>query len=475
MEQAIPQKDHQHSSPEVGKLHSPRLDIWTASHSAGLFIDIGPRLRCTAEVPDPIPTRFFASFGSLANRSAALFARYGAGTLEQVVIGLLNFSIVSASAKVLAPPAFAVFVVIMASLTLAFALCGAFISTPVLVLFRKRYDAGGRDYLRKLDWMNLGVCIPVCLASIGVGRIFEHKITFSDAACALFALQAWSSYELRRKTAFALARAGSLLPCSVLVLVSNLLGVLVLLALQQNHESAILLVIGLSYGAGIVLFSFTCRPPPGKERYPWKAIAADHWNFAASLVASVAFYWASSQGYFMIAAHYVSPQGLGGARTTQNLAGLIAMCVVMFENHSTPEAASIEHREGKQAVNVYIRNVYRKLSLPFLLLVFVAASIGFATHRILYRENYIAYSWLIFLFALHQFLAGASRPYAVGLKAIEVTGPIFWGYFYPALVTMSAGWIIVRQFHASGVGIGFVLSALVTLIVLRRGFKTIIL
>lgn len=405
----------------------------------------------------------------------ALFGKYGAGTLEQVVIGLLNFSIVTASGKVLPPVAFAVFVVIMASLTLAFALCAAFISAPVLVLFRKRYDAGSRDYLRKLEWLNLGVCIPVSLASIGVGRIFEQKVTFADALCGMLALLAWSSYELRRKTAFAIARTRALLWCSALILLLNMLGVLVLLALQQKHESAMLLVLAASYGAGIAAFSIACRPPQGDMQYPWKALVADHWNFAASLVASVAFYWVSSQGYFMIAATSVSPQGLGGARTAQNLAGLIAMCVLTFESHSTAEAASIEHREGKQAVRAYIRNVYRKLSLPFLVLVVMAATAGFIIHRVLYGENYAAYSSLIFLFAAHQFLAGASRPYAVGLKAIEQTRPIFWGYFCPAVVMMLFGWVIIRTFHASGIGIGFVISAFVTLFVLRRGFHKLIL
>ena len=404
----------------------------------------------------------------------SLVGRYGAGSFEQVVIGLLNFSIVSASGRVLPPAAFAVFVVIMASLTLAFALCAAFISAPVLVLFRKRYAAGGRDYLRKLEWMNLAVSVPVSLACIGVGRIFEEKLTLMDAGCGVIAFHAWSSYELRRKTAFALGRTKALLGCSFLVLAMNILGVFVLLALHQNHESAMLLVIGASYGLGSAIFSTYCRPPPGEVRYEWRALAADHWNFAASLVASVGFYWASSQGYFMIAARYVSPQGLGGARTAQNLAGLIAMFVLAFESHSTTEAASIEHRDGKQAVRLYIRNIYRKLALPFLILVIVAAAAGFVIHRFLYGENYAASSSLIFLFALHQFLAGASRPCAVGLKAVENTRPIFWGYFFPAVVMMLGGWLMVRELHAAGIAIGFVLSGLVTFIVLRRSFNKLV-
>ncbi len=422
-------------------------------------------------MPDLLPPRFLACLNSLSARGTALFGRYGAGTVEQVIIALLNFGIVSASGKVLPPAAFAVFVVIMASLTLAFSLSGAFISTPVLVLYRKRYHTGSRDYQRKLEWMNLAVSLPVCLASIGVARIFERKITWLDVICGMVALQAWSSYELRRKTAFALSATKRLLPCSILVLVANIVGVLTLLTLRQTHESAMLLVIAASYGAGIAMFSFTCRPAEGEVRFSWRKLASDHWAFGGSLVASVLFYWASTQGYFMIAARYVSPEAMGGARTAQNLAGLIAMCVLMFENHSTPEAASIEHREGSQAVHRYIHAVYRKLSGPFLIIVIVAAAVGYGAHRFLYSEHYAAYSSLIFLFALHQFLAGASRPYAVGLKAIENTRPIFWGYFFPAVVMTLCGWLIIRECQAFGVGIGFCISALVTWFVLRRSFN----
>jgi O-antigen/teichoic acid export membrane protein len=415
------------------------------------------------------------NFGRLATSGAALYGRYGTGSLEQIVIALLNFGIVTASGTILPPAAFSVFVVIMASLTLAFALSGAFISAPVLVLYRKRYAAGSKDYLGKVEWMNVAVCLPACLACLAVARLFESQITILNTFCAFLALQAWSSYDLRRKRAFALGIANRLLPCSALVLAANIAGVLALLPLRQNHEWGMLLVLAVSYGIGIVVFDFTCPPPAGLARFQWQAVAADHWQFGGSLVASVAFYWLGLQGYFLIAAKYVSAEALGGARTAQNLAGLISMGVLMFENHSTPEAARIEHSDGKLAVRLYIQKIFRNLSLPFLGLCIVAAAIGFGAHRILYRDHYAAYSHLIFLFAFHQFLAGASRPYAVGLKAVECTKPIFWGYFFPAVVTLLIGWLIVREFHASGIGIGFVLSALLTLLIQRSSFKNLTL
>ena len=403
-----------------------------------------------------------------------MFGRYGAGTLEQIVIALLNFSMVCASGKILPPAPFAIFVVIMASLTLAFALCAAFVSAPVLVVFRKRYDTGSIDYLRKVEWLNMAVCVPISIATVGIGRIFESKITWLDTGCAALALTAWSSYELRRRTAFALGAANRLLPCSILVLISSFVGVGILLVMRQNHESGMLLVLAASYGAGIAMFTLTCKPPPGDTRFSWKKVATEHWTFASSLVASVAFYWAASQGYFMIAARYIGPEALGGARTAQNLAGLISMCVLMFENHSTPEAARIEHRDGKQAVRIYIQAVYRKLSAPFVAFIIVASLAGFAMHHFLYREHYAAYSALVFLFAFHQFLTGAGRPYAVGLKAIECNAPIFWGYFYPAVAMCLFGWLIVWQFQAYGIGIGFCLSALITWAVLRRSFNRLV-
>jgi O-antigen/teichoic acid export membrane protein len=238
----------------------------------------------------------------------------------------------------------------------------------------------------------------------------------------------------------------------------------------QNNPVAVLIVIGAGYGLGAILFDRITPPPPGDATFSFRGIFVDHWSFSRSLLSGLLLYWAASQGYFMIAARLLPDADLGGARTAQNLAGMITTVLLMFENQATPAAAALAHYGNVGDVRLWVHSLFKKWTLPFIGFVALAAIGAFAVHHILYRNRYADFSYLTFVFALHQLLLGLNRPYAVGLKAIERTTPIFWGHCAGAIVMVVASWTLISSLGALGVAIGFVLSALALLLILHLSF-----
>ncbi|MEO7933353.1 MAG: hypothetical protein ABIT76_09365 [Chthoniobacterales bacterium] len=411
-----------------------------------------------------------SDLSKLIHRIRHLTARHGAGSLEQILVAVLNFGIVIVTGRLLAPSSFAIFVVIMSSLSLAFGLVSAVVSAPVLVLYRKRYHSAKRSYLGKLELLNVGVSVAVGLVCLAIAFWVERRISSSDLVYSLLMLTAWSSYELRRKIAYALGEAPVLLLCSALVLLSAVISLGVTVFLGVASEGAVLLCLALSYLLGILFFKLLTPRSDTTSKVPFQVLLRDHWRFSHSLFSGLLLYWVASQGYFLVAARLLPDATLGGVRTAQNMAGLITTALLMFENQATPMAATLAHEGGDEAVRSWVRQLFDKGTWPFLAFVILASLGAFGLHHFLYLKTYSQFSWLAFIFAFHQFLLGLNRPYAVGLKAIEKTTPIFWGHCAGAALMVLGSWILITYLGALGVAIGFVLSASALLLVLHLNF-----
>lgn len=403
-------------------------------------------------------------------RVRSISGRYGFGFIEQILIALLNFGIVIATGRLLSPALFAVFVVIMSSLTLGFGLVGALVSSPVLVLYRKRYHTMARDYLGKLEITNVAVSLVVGSVCLGISYLVEKRVTPLDFLASLFMLTTWSSYELRRKIAYAISQTRTLFVCSAGVLLTAITLISAMVLTHRSSVATLLLCLSFSYLAGIVLFRFLAPPQDNAEKVEFATLLHDHWIFSRSLFSGLLLYWLASQGYFLVAAGILSDATLGGVRTVQNIAGMITTVLLMFENQATPIAATIAQQGGDSAIRTWVQGLFRKGALPFFAFVSMTAIAAFIAHHFIYRKTYADYSWLAFIFAFHQFLLGLNRPYAVGLKAIEKTTPIFWGHCAGAGLMVVGSWLLISYLGALGVAVGFIISASALLVVLHFNF-----
>ena len=406
---------------------------------------------------------------SLTTRLLNLTYRYGLGTVEQALIAGQNFLVLLVAGKMLSVDSFAVFVLVVSALTLAFSISTSFVSTPVLVLLNRRFDSTSADYIRKLGTLNILVSVMVGFLTLFLARIFIPRLQWIDIVSGTLFLTAWCGYELKRKLSFATGATTRRLVATSLLVVTTMLvfgGCAFVARLTSPH---LLLALAAAYAIGSLVF-LSRSPRAPSERVSWKMVVQNHWSYAHSLALSLFLYWISSQGYFLLAARLVPDEGLGAARTAQNLVGMITICLLVFENHMTPAAARIYEQGGVGSLQSWVAGVFRSLTIPFVVFVTASAVVAYVLHRWIYSREFAAFSYLTLIFAFHQLLHGMNRPYTVALKAVERTRSIFWGYALSAVVTLPVALTVIPLVGAAGIAIGFVVSAALLLMVLHFSF-----
>lgn len=405
----------------------------------------------------------------LAARLRSLTYRYGLGTIEQALIAGQNFVVLLVAGKMLAVDAFAIFVLVISSLTLAFSISTSFVSSPVLVLLNRRFESTSADYIRKLSALNILISVVVGCVTLVLARVLLPRLQWIDIVSGTLFLTAWCGYELKRKLSFAMGAATRrLVATSLLVLTTATVfgGCAFVPGLSSPH-----LLFGLTVAYVVASLVFLTRSKQAaSERVSWKMVVQNHWSYGHSLALSLILYWVSSQGYFLIAARLVPDAAIGAARTAQNLVGMITICLLVFENHSTPAAARIYEGGGLRALQSWVANVFRGFIIPFVVFVTGSAVVAYALHRWIYAREFSAFSYLTLVFAFHQLLHGMNRPYTVALKAVERTRAIFWGYALSAMATLPVALTVIPMVGAAGIAIGFVVSAALLLMVLHFSF-----
>lgn len=412
-----------------------------------------------------------AGYSSLKSRKLA--ARYGAGLVEQMLMAILSFGVVMVCGRVMDPSSFATFVLIMVPLTLAFNLASSLISLPVMVLLPKRYLPTASQYLRHLEIGNTLVCILVGLPSMAILELIDHRITWLHSLCGVLYLIGWSSYDLRRKAAYACRKPNRLLISTGIVVALCGIGLALGHWYPLNAWNVFLLLTVVN-GIGCLSYELLAageRTASGGLTFP--TVMRDHWSFGRSLFSGVLLYWMAFQGYFAVGAHVLSDVELGGARTAQNLTGLLTLCLLIFENYATPVYAAVAAERGAKRLHEYVSGQVKTFGPLFTAAVVVAAVISYPAHHFIYRHQYSAYSYLTIGFCLHQFLLGWNRPYSLGLRAVEANGYIFWANMAGALLMVVFAFPLVHFCGPLGVAVGFCLSTLASLMILFRGFQKV--
>jgi O-antigen/teichoic acid export membrane protein/thymidylate kinase len=200
-------------------------------------------------------------------------------------------------------------------------------------------------------------------------------------------------------------------------------------------------------------------------------ITRRHWHFSKWLTASALMHWTTGNLFIVAAGALLGTSAVGALKAAQNLMGVVHILFMGLENIVPVGAARHFHVGGKKALCGYLKHVSLfgvGATLAVALLAFVAPELWL---RLVFGLEYQGYGYLLQWYAVIYILIFLSLPLRSGLRAIEHTRNIFWGYLLATLFSLLAAYPMTKYFDLSGVVGGLMTVNLILVLTLWFGFK----
>ena len=392
------------------------------------------------------------------------------GVIEQGFLSLLNFGIVIFLSSLLSATEFAHFVIIYSSISLVFLISTGFWGQPIPIFLPTKYKNVGRFYFRYLSLFNV---ITSILFSIFVFLIVHHFIR--GISLGLFIVStlvacSWNQYELIRKKNFAENSINSIAISSGLICFVYFFLNLIIYTLTGLDTFITLFLLFISYLIGI---TFTLLNECKKNSVyigDLRDILLNHWTYSKWSIGGLLAYWVASQGYFLLAAPYLSDKEIGALRATMNFLGTVNILLQLFENWTTTKASKIFYEEGYKSLKKYINSIYKRLFFLFISIIIVLGMFSYLVFDMFYGDKYINQGMLILIFSIYQFILGVSRPAVIALRVRINTKPFFVAHVLSAIFTLTIGVILIKQQGDIGAALGILLSGIVFTIIIISSY-----
>lgn len=391
--------------------------------------------------------------------------------LDQALVSLLNFGSLFLFSKFATIVLFANFVLAYSYSNLIFILGTYFLSTPVLVLLPKKPRIQNTTYLALIL---LFAFILVLLASALCYPLMRMQI--SESSFILFFTMTFMMvcFDLLKKFVFAKANIkfiNTLLPTLILVALF-FLGVFVFS--QQLTLNLIFTIYSISFFvASIVLliyFKYERLFNVSKiiiNKNLSIGYLKEHYVFAKWIIIGGILFWAYSQGIYILAEFLgVNEFGLGKVRTIQNLLGLFSILIISMENHFLPQFS-----RNVANLNHHMKLFYVKYSWAIIVIFLVSIPVVYYVYELFYKDKYGDGTLIMGIIWLTQLLIVFLRPFAISLKAKEITYPLFFSHFAAIVSMLTVGVLLIVTLNLVGVAITIFMAYLVSNIVILRFYK----
>lgn len=275
------------------------------------------------------------------------------------------------------------------------------------------------------------------------------------AACLSVALVAVVGLDFLRRYFYACLRPASAAIASAVALVLQLLLVLVILPQQARTPEWALICIA---SANVVAALVVCGKlgPLVFQRTTLRTVTRRNWLLGRWLLVSILASWCCSNTFMLTAGAVVGPKAVGGLRAASLLIGIGSVLVQAIENFVPVHFSRSWVHQGQQAAWLFSARV-AALTVGAVLLFSIVASLDPALwFGLIFGKDYLAFSWLVYAFALQFPLLVLLTNMACVLRALERSWDIFMTWIFMAAVTLVTVYPVVKLAGIGGAAFGIV-------------------
>lgn len=398
---------------------------------------------------------------------------------DQALFSLFNFGSIFVLSKVADVAVFSDFVVFQSNVFFLFIFCTFFLSSPILVLYPKKWREHEKEYLRALLCSNIVLNLVIGLVLFFLLQQQGLYISYIFVAGIPFLM---ITFDIFKKYMFSSNR----IPLYHTWVASLLLNIVFFFCIFYFNSSltftTILSIYFFSYAiaAFYLLLIFLAKGILRLEFFIVKInknalffnVINHHFKYSKWIILGGIAYWGYAQGLYIYANELnTSPLGIGKIKTVQNLLGIVSIFIITVENFYTPMFSNFIRLHPTKNISEMVRKVYRENYIKALGLLLIVLVFSILFYKILYLEKYGEALLIISIYCFCQSLMLFLRPITMALKAQEITRPFFIGHLWATLTMLVVGSLLIEKYDYTGMAICFASAVVVFSIIIVGYYK----
>lgn len=384
---------------------------------------------------------------------------------DQALVSGSNFITSLIYAKLLGLESYGVFVLGWMIILFTSTFQQAFIFNPMANINAALLDAQKKYYLNQLFHINLifSLCSTLLIALFTfIMNNFFHTTYMKDMLYLIpVAAFAFLNYDFFRKRMLLLNHVKTALLLDTLFILLQSLFICYLYYSQYITIYSIILSIAASYSMTCIVAYFLSSYITLLPTINF-IILREHWRQGKWLVATSIVQWFSGNYFIIAAAGILGTRDIGIIRIAQNIVGIMNILFIAMESYIPISASKLFHKHGKTSLFDYLKSVTIKGLTLTSLICFSIILFSDLIVRLLYGEEFVAYSFVVQLFALFYILVFTAIPLRFAIKTLEQNHHIFVGYLLSATFSVLFAASLIKQHGIYGVIIGIFATQLLT-------------
>ncbi|APW66220.1 hypothetical protein LPB137_10375 [Poseidonibacter parvus] len=258
----------------------------------------------------------------------------------------------------------------------------------------------------------------------------------------------------------------------VIAYIGQLIGISSLIFFEQltliNTFISISLTFTISFAVGYLQINFKSL-----KSTHIKLLFLKNWKFSKWLVYSSLLQWGSGNFYILVAGSILGPWSVGVIKVMQNTMGIFHVIFIALENILPIRFAEIYKNNGYQKTISFFKIQLQYGFYIFLVLISVLFIYGEELILVIYGDEYVSYSYLLFGFMIMYIFIYIGMLQRYILRTIENTKKIFINYIITTIFSVIASFILIKTLEINGVVIGMILTQILTSIIFFIEIKKI--
>jgi O-antigen/teichoic acid export membrane protein len=200
---------------------------------------------------------------------------------------------------------------------------------------------------------------------------------------------------------------------------------------------------------------------PRFEKNAIKCVLKKHYDFAKWLIGTALLQWLCGN-FFIIAGGWILGTAVVGAvRIAQNIVGLTHVIFLAMENIAPVYAAKHFKNGGIKSLYSFLRKLSMQSGVVVMLILILLSAFAPLIIKLLYGDDFVSYSYVLVGFCIIYLLVFIGHPLRFALRTLQLTKPIFIGYFFGAVFSLIAAYSMLKSYGMVGLLAGMFMTQLI--------------
>jgi O-antigen/teichoic acid export membrane protein len=181
-----------------------------------------------------------------------------------------------------------------------------------------------------------------------------------------------------------------------------------------------------------------------------------NWKSARYLIGATVLQWTSGNLFILVSPFFLGTVAAGAMRACQTITNMTNVWLQGLENSLPSEASNKFRLNGKIGLRQYVLRSSAILgAVTAVVVIAICVAPEFWLHLI-YGPHLRGYGFVLSAYALLSLGIVLTLPLRAGLRALEDTSPILWGYVATSVYSLISAPLLARYLGLSGVAWGVV-------------------